>query len=138
MPEFQYSARDRQGKSVSGKRIALSAEELAGQLQSESLIPIEIIQAVKKTEKKPVTWKIPQFFKPHVPLDELQMLCRQMYTVLKAGVPIGIAVARLAETTRNKTLSDALQTILTSLNEGHSLSISLSQFPTIFSSFLLI
>lgn len=65
------------------------------------------------------------------------MLCRQMHTVLKAGIPIGSAVARLAETTRDKTLKEALKQIMVSLNQGKSLYVSLSRFPDIFNDFFI-
>ena len=138
MPEFHYIARDKQGQKMVGKRIAESAEELAETLQTESLIPVEIspVQfAVKKTKSVNIT--LPQFFQPKVPEKELQMFCRQMYTLLKAGIPIITTVTRLTETARNKQLVDALKEVLVSLNQGRSLSVGLSKCPQVFSNFFI-
>ncbi|KTD19900.1 type II secretion system F family protein [Legionella londiniensis] len=137
MPEFQYTARDQKGNEINGRRRALTAEDLAGQLQNESLIPLDIKLAGKTQEKKHPAFELPKLFKPKVSQEELQMFCRQMYSVLKAGVPISIAVERLAETARDKTLANVLQQTLASLNQGHSLYLSLSQFPDIFSDFFI-
>jgi len=112
---------------------------LAMQLQNESLIPLEISLASKKSDKAKAkgSWMKRDLFKAKVSQDELQMFCRQMYTVLKAGIPIGIAIARLSETSRDKLLAQTLQQILASLNQGRSLYISLAQFPDIFSDFFV-
>lgn len=136
MPEFQFTARDTNGKSISGRRSALSVEDLAAQLQNEALIPLEITKAEKKENREKLTQRR-TFLKAKVSQDDLQIFCRQMHTVLKAGIPIGTAVARLAETTRDKTLAQVLQQVLTSLNQGHNLYMSLNQFPHIFSDFFV-
>ncbi len=137
MPYFKYTARDATGKSVGGIRSALSAEDLAFQLQTESLIPIDIHLSKKAAETLQKTTSKTKWFEPQVTKDDLQMFCRQMYAVLKAGIPIGIAVGRLAETTRNSRLAQTLQQILVGLNQGHPLNLSLLQFPTIFSDFFV-
>ena len=138
MPEFHYIARNNQGKKVAGQREAASAEELAELLQTESLIPIEIrpVQIVIKKSKSP-NLVLPKFFKEKVPDKELQMFCRQMYTLLKAGIPIITTVTRLTETARNKQLVDALKDVLASLNQGRSLSAGLSKCPDVFSDFFV-
>lgn len=135
MPAFQYKAMDSNGKPITGSRNAVSAEALAEQLQKESLTPIDItvttqkeLEKSKKSEKK--------FFLSHkVSKDDLQMLCRQMYSVLKAGLPIGTAVARMADTSRDKVLADTLQHVMVDLNRGKSLYQALCQYPNIFNEF---
>lgn len=136
MPDFQFTARDADGRQITDRRNALSAEDLAAQLMKESLTPIDISKATKQVARgKPANQT--KWFQKKVSKEELQMLCRQMYTVLKAGIPIGIAVTRLAETSRNKTLSDALRQVILALNQGKSLYSSLAQFPNIFSDFFV-
>jgi len=138
MASFEFKARDINGDLVSGKRNATSAEDLATQLQRESLIPTEIISSSKTNkEGKNSQWFARLKFKEKVPKASLQMFCRQMHAVLKAGVPIGIGVARLAETTRDKVLKKSLQKVMMSLNQGQTLYLSLSQFPNVFSDFFV-
>ena len=137
MPDFQYSARDLSGQHVNGIRSALSEEDLAFQLQQESLIPIDINKVTKPLEKSNKLSRRFSFLKTKVPREDLQIFCRQMYTVLKAGIPLGTAVSKLAETTHDQQLAQTLQKILVSINQGRSLNISLSQFPGIFSEFFI-
>src|SRR3990167_10298893 len=138
MPNFRYTVRDRNGKKITASREAESAEALANELQTESLIPLDIQmdQRVPKTIKLP-KFNIPEFLQAKVPQQELQMLCRQMYTLLKAGIPIITTITRLTETTRNKQLVKALNEVLVSLNEGRNLSFGLSKCPKVFSSFFV-
>lgn len=136
---FQYTARDINGDMINGKRSAASAEDLAVQLQQESLIPVEIFIASKTSPLNEASENalFNFLFKAKVKKTALQMFCRQMHAVLKAGVPIGTAVSRLAETTRDNVLKKTLQQIMASLNQGHSLYIALGQFPSIFSTFFV-
>lgn len=60
-----------------------------------------------------------------------------MYSLIHAGIPIASGITRLAETTRNKTLAEALQKVVISLNKGSSLNMAMRQFPNIFSDFFL-
>ena len=138
MSEFRYIVRDRNGKKLLGHREAASAEELALQLQAEALIPLEITIIQASAQKITSTrFALPDFLEPKVPQKELQMFCRQMYSLLKAGIPIITTVTRLTETTRNKQLVKALNEVLVSLNEGRSLSFGLSKRPKVFSSFFV-
>lgn len=135
MPEYYYNARDQEGKTVNGQRKALSAEDLANQLISEGLMPLDIL--VSDTKKMSNSGLKPKWFAKKVTYDELHMFCRQMYSLLHAGIPISISVTRLAETTRNKTLAAALQQIVMTLNKGSSLHVAMANFPGIFSDFFL-
>ncbi len=135
MPEYHYVAKDRQGESIQGQRSALSPEELAGQLISEGWIPLEISVTTAVAESSRP--KKSKWFAQKVTNDELHLLCRQMYSLVHAGIPITTAVTRLAETTQNNTLAIALQQIVVSLNKGSSLHIALSQYPDIFSDFFV-
>jgi MSHA biogenesis protein MshG len=138
MPEFQYTARDAKGQPITGRRNAISAEDLAQQLLSESITPIEITRPLKKeaVAQKNIWFKL-KFRKQKIPQEDMQMMCRQMYTILKAGVPIGMGVARIAETTRDKYLAQTLHKIIINLNQGRTLHQSLNQFPDIFSQFFV-
>ena len=136
MPEYNYNARDQKGKSLSGQRNAGSAEELANQLMEEGFMPLDISvisgegQAISTSHN--LSW-----FTPKVTHDELHIFCRQMYSLVHAGIPIATAVTRLAETTRNPTLADALEHIVATLNKGSALHVAMAQFPNIFSNFFL-
>jgi MSHA biogenesis protein MshG len=72
--------------------------------------------------------------KPVTPLD-LMLFSRQMYTLLKAGVPILRALAGLQESTQNPTFALLLQDLRESLDSGRELSTALRRHPKVFSPF---
>ncbi|PWY55361.1 MSHA biogenesis protein MshG [Legionella qingyii] len=138
MPEYYFNARDQQGKALSGQRNAISAEDLANQLISEGLIPLDIsVSTGKKSSTSSVSSTKKSWFDPKVTLNDLHIFCHQMYSLIHAGIPIASGITRLAETTRNKTLAEALQKVVISLNKGSSLNMAMRQFPNIFSDFFL-
>ncbi len=136
MPEFTYVARDKSGQKVEGRRSADAIDTLSSQLQEEALTPLEI-KPVGRTEKpsKKKGFEFPDLFQKGVPEKELQMFCRQMYSLLKSGIPIITTIKRLIETTRSKELIEALEKVLAALNQGESLSAGLMKSPEVFSEF---
>ena len=136
MPLYSYSARDPNGAKVTGRRSASSPEDLASQLQQEAMIPIDInLEANPKNAKTSNSFSRPGFLKPKVSREALYMFSRQMYTIVKAGVPLGTAMTKLAETTKDKLLKTTLLHIVNSLNQGRNLYYSMAEFPQVFSSF---
>ena len=67
-------------------------------------------------------------------LEDLILFSRQMYTLMRAGVPINQAMDGLARSTRNQILVDALRDIQTDLESGRDFSTALSRHPRIFPS----
>jgi MSHA biogenesis protein MshG len=72
-----------------------------------------------------------------VDVMELMLFSRQMYTLLKAGVPIMRALAGLQESTQNPALAVMLQDLRESLDSGRELSAALRRHPKVFSPFYL-
>jgi MSHA biogenesis protein MshG len=72
--------------------------------------------------------------KPVNPMD-LMLFSRQMYTLLKAGVPIMRALAGLQESTQNPAFSLLLQDLRESLDSGRELSTAMRRHPKVFSPF---
>src|SRR5687768_10316591 len=65
------------------------------------------------------------------------LFCRQMHTLLKAGVPIVRGLAGLQESAQNPSLKKALGEVRESLESGRELSLSLRQHPEVFTSFMV-
>jgi MSHA biogenesis protein MshG len=72
-----------------------------------------------------------------VDVMELMLFSRQMYTLLKAGVPIMRALAGLQESTQNPAFATMLQDLRESLDSGRELSAALRRHPKVFSPFYL-
>jgi MSHA biogenesis protein MshG len=68
-----------------------------------------------------------------VTTDELIILCRQLYALTRAGVPITRAISGLAESNRNVLLQNCLRSVQKDVESGMPMSGALQEFPKIFS-----
>lgn len=133
MPVFEYHARNRRGESMSGTMDAETAERVAEQLFNSGITPVQIQEiAQKQVEGQQAANPLSSLFQQKVSLDELIMLCRQMRTLLRAGVPILKGLSGLAESVDNPTLSKVLVEIYHQLEAGRELNAALAQHPDVF------
>ena len=129
MPTFEYNGRDSRGQAVNGELEANSVDAVATQLLNTGITPIDINQAKAKKEAYDFS-----FSKNKQPTkNDLILFSRQMYTLLRAGVPIVRAITGLADTTRNPVLKKTLHLIRFEIEAGHELSAAMAQHPHIFS-----
>ncbi|MRR52139.1 MAG: type II secretion system F family protein, partial [Rhodocyclaceae bacterium] len=68
---------------------------------------------------------------------DILLFSRQIYTLMKAGVPIMRALAGLQESSANPAMKNVLQDIRESLDSGRELSVSLARHPRVFVPFYL-
>lgn len=132
MALFIYKGRNKKGELVSGNVEALSADSVASQLLSGSITPISIKETI---EKKAL--QLPEFFKPQIKLEEITMLCRQMYSLTRAGVVLNRAFRGLAESVNNPRLSRVLLDVEVSLNSGINLATALRRHSDVFDSLFI-
>ena len=130
MRAFQFKARNRRGEAQTGTLEGETPEAVAEQLFRSNLTPIEITPLERRGAGREIRLG---WFKPRVTLDELVLLCRQLYTLQKAGVPILRSLGSLIETTRNPTLAAALKGVSEDIQSGRELHMALARFPNIFS-----
>ena len=133
MPIFEYKGRNNQGQAVDGNIEANSADAVARQLLNTGITPINIIQATKEQTSKDNNFSFDLNKNKKPALDDLVLFSRQMYTLLRAGVPIIRAITGLADTTRNQVLQRTLHSLRIEIEGGHELSTALAQHPEIFS-----
>jgi MSHA biogenesis protein MshG len=134
---FVYSGRNARGELAGGTLEGEDSGAVADQLLVMGVTPIDIkpFQGGSTTNKS--DWlKRALTEKPVTPMD-LMLFCRQMYTLLKAGVPILRALAGLQESTANPTFAAMLQDIRESLDSGRELSTALRRHPKVFSTFYI-
>lgn len=135
MPLFRYKIRDANGNTLQGQTEAGSAEALAGLFKNQQAIPIEIVEIARPSSIS--LGKLLKFrFDARVTLDDLNLFCRQMYTLTNAGVPLIQALRGLVNTSRNPTLGKALNAVVDDLEGGMELSGSFSRHPKVFSPLL--
>ncbi|MFK5915310.1 MAG: type II secretion system F family protein [Woeseiaceae bacterium] len=129
MPIFEYKGRDNQGQAVDGNIEANSANAVATQLLNTGITPIDITQAAK--DDNTLNFDFSKNKKPTI--DDLVLFSRQMYTLMRAGVPIIRSITGLADTSRNQVLKNTLHSVRIEIEGGHELSTALAQHPDIFS-----
>lgn len=133
MPSFSFRGRGEDGELVEGALDATSAELAAAQLRERRITPLDITPA----QASAVQVAPNALFKPRVTDIDVMFFSRQIYTLLKAGVPIMRALTGLQESATNPAMQDLLQQVRVSLDSGRELSQCLSLHPKVFSNFYI-
>ena len=134
MPHFNFRGRNTRGELVTGTLEGADASVIADQLMNTGVTPVDISTSrrISATEA-PDWWK--KLNRRKVSLLDLMLFSRQMYTLLKAGVPILKALAGLQESAVNPTMIEVIKDIRVSLDSGRELSASMRRHPDVFSYF---
>ena len=134
MPYFNFKGRNSRGELITGTLEGADAGVIADQLMNTGVTPVDI-QASQRIlgDQVPEWWR--NLGRRKVTLLDLMLFSRQMYTLLKAGVPILRALAGLQESAVNPTMIEVIQDLRSSLDSGRELSASMRRHPEIFSFF---
>ncbi len=129
MPYFIYKGRSVRGALVKGELEAATIDAVANQLSNTGITPIEINEKAASNDADSVMskWRAKR---PN--LDDIILFTRQMYTMMKSGVPITRAMNGIIASTRNIYLMDALKESLAFLESGRDMASSLARHPDIF------
>jgi MSHA biogenesis protein MshG len=123
VPIFAYKGRsNRGGELVQGTLEGADSSVIADQLLNTGITPTEIkLSKTSRTTQAqgPTLWQRLSQDKKVDPL-ELMLFSRQMYTLLKSGVPIMRALAGLQESTQNPTFAAMLQDLRESLDSART------------------
>lgn len=134
MGQFAYRGRDTSGGLVEGVLDAPDSAAVASQLSARGVTPVRI----KETGATPginTNDLFSRLARRKVGLEDLLLFSRQMYTLLKAGVPIMRALGGLQDSTSNPAFRETLQSIRENLDAGRPLSSSLNSHKEVFSPF---
>ena len=138
MAAFTYRGRNGAGEVISGVIEGATAAAAADILFGSGVTPIEIkpapAGAARKKENPAGGIK---FFAPKILHIDIMLFTRQLYTLLKAGVPIMRALAGLQESSINPAMKSLLGQVRESLDSGRELSMSLARHPKVFTPFYL-
>jgi MSHA biogenesis protein MshG len=136
VPYFAYKARNARGELMQGVLESADSGAVADQLFNTGVTPVEIVATSKPAGKGEETWWS-KFWEQKVRSIDVQLFSRQLYTLLKAGVPIMRGLAGLQESAINKSFAKVLQDIRESLDAGRELSAAMRRHPEVFSPFYL-
>ena len=135
MASFHYKGRAQRGELVEGQVEADNAEAVATQLTGGGIIPVDIVEVATQGKLLDGLWKRYGSRRPE--LTDLILLTRQLYALMRAGVPINQAIGGLVRSTRNTVLASALQDVQVQIESGRELSFGFARHPKIFPTLLV-
>ena len=136
MSNFAYRGRDSGGKLTQGIIEGGSATVIAGLLFERGITPLEIKESATAISAGGSV-KSGSLFKEKITHLDIALFTRQLYTLLKAGVPIMRALVGLQESSNNQAVKDMIFDLRGSLDSGRELSVSLARYPKVFTSFYI-
>lgn len=134
MLRFSYTGRTQGGEKTQGFFEANSAAECAGSLMRNGISPVTI-QETAQSERRGGALGGMGLFEPTVKPIDVQLFSRQLYTLMRSGVPILRSLSGLIESTTNAALARVISSLKESLEAGRDLSTAMRQHPTVFSPF---
>lgn len=136
MPYFAYKARNARGELQQGVLEAADSGAVADQLFGTGMTPIEITVTQKAVADDGERWWTRLLEKKVTSMD-VQLFSRQLYTLLKSGVPIMRGLAGLQESAVSKSFGKVIKDLRESLDAGRELSTAMRRHPTVFTPFYL-
>jgi type IV pilus assembly protein PilC len=131
MPVYSYVAINKQGKEKKGSFEADSIEDVRKMLRLEGSIPLQVYE--QSAINKDLSFSLG---KP-VKIRELSVFCRQIGSLLSAGVVIIQALGMLSKNTENKRFAKVIKKVQQSVEKGETLADSMMEHKNIFTSFMI-
>lgn len=131
MPGFNYTAIDRNGKSVRSSLEASSIETAKSSLRGAGYTILDIKE--QTTLNRDI--EIPFLGNPKA--KDMAVFCRQFVSILRAGVSVASVLAMLGQQTGNKKLRAAIREMQADVEKGESLAASMRRHPKIFPAILV-
>ncbi len=134
MPFFKYKARNSRGELIEGVLEGLDSGAVAAQLFNSGVTPVDIQQTRHRSTSLQAGWW-ERLFEQKISSMDVQLFSRQLFALIKAGVPIMRALTGLQASATNKSFGRVIQDMRESLDAGRELSASMRRHPKVFSSF---
>ena len=131
MPEYSYIAVTTDGQTKKGKMDAQDANKVNSVLKAEGLIPVKVKKAGIFSRDIKIN------FEKKVTVKELAVFCRQIGSILDAGVPIVEALEMLTEQMANKTFAKAIADTRAEVEKGDTLAEAMKKRKEVFPSLLI-
>jgi type IV pilus assembly protein PilC len=135
MPKFNFSVRDRSGKTITGTVAMDSREQLVERLRDQGYFVNKITVVGENTLYDRLDQAI-QKMTP-IKLKDISLFARLLSTMINAGLPILRSLRIIVKQTENPHLAETLQEVAKMVEEGYSLSYAMSQYPKIFTSLIV-
>lgn len=126
MPDFQYQARNRAGKTLTGQLTANTKKDALDMLARQGLFPISINDAARGEIH------IEKWFARRPPDTVIANFLRQLSELLNNGVPVLAAFQVLSKQEQNPVLREVIEDIYNQISEGTGIDTAFAAHPTIF------
>ncbi|MBU4251554.1 MAG: type II secretion system F family protein [Candidatus Omnitrophica bacterium] len=137
MPKFYYVARSRSGAKETGTEEALNQEDAVTKIQSKGLIVVNVIPEGSELFSSSSTGNsIKVRFKPkhgRVTGEDLTLFCRQLATLIGAGVTILKSLEIISKQVGSRKLYNVCMDLKKSMEAGLSFHEALAAHPNVFS-----
>jgi MSHA biogenesis protein MshG len=135
MPNFSYVARAAAGNRVEGVIDVADSNAVAEALAGQGLLLLraERVSAANAAAES----GLQRWLQKPPSATELILFCRQLSTLLKAGVPLLRALEGLAESATHRGFAEVLRTMQSALASGRQLSAAMQQHPSVFTPYMI-
>ena len=127
MKKFKYRAMKNDGTKTNGEYEANSREDVMEMITSNGYYPLKVEEVVESATIN---------IKRKIKVKEISIFCRQMYTMLDAGVPLINALNLMSTQVTNKHLVEIVKELEEDVRKGEMLSNSMRKFPEAFPTLL--
>lgn len=139
MPRFFYIARDKSGKKDSGVEDAATIDEVISRLQAKGLIVVNILPEHKEEVAvlRPEIVAKTRLKKKHYRIkgDDLVLFCRQLATLLGAGVTILKSLDIITQQVSSHRLYNVIKDLQKDMEDGLSFHEAMAKHANVFSEF---
>lgn len=132
MALYRYKAIQPDGQEINEVMTAGTIEEVQEKIRDKGLY---LIQVKEDVEKKSAAESLS--FGGKVTAKQISIFCKQLGTLLKAGVPVASGLDILYRQTENKKLKEALEDVYTEVQKGSQVSSAVKNHPKIFPSLMV-
>lgn len=130
MGKYKYRAMKNDGSKINADCEASSRDEVLSMITANGYYPLKIEEII---ESKNIEFT----FMERIKIKDLSIFCRQMYTMLDAGVPITNALALLSEQMNNKKFKKIIEEMDEDVKKGEMFSSSMKKHPKVFPQLLI-
>lgn len=127
MKKFKYRAMKNDGTKTNGEYEANSREDVMEMITSNGYYPLKVEEVIESATIN---------IKRKIKVKEVSIFCRQMYTMLDAGVPLINALNLMSTQVTNKHLVEIVKELEEDVRKGEMLSNSMRKFPEAFPTLL--
>jgi type IV pilus assembly protein PilC len=130
MANYEYTAKDKAGQTISGAIEAASESEVVQQLHKQQLTIVSLRLAKKKAAGRARA-------KGKVKMDDLVVFSRQLATLIDSGIPLVGALGILIAQLESPGLKNVVIRVRQDVESGLSFCDSLARHPRVFSTFFI-